>query len=168
MGDPLTETNRKLSQEERKRLGDLFESVLNEKSGTDYEKASIKASKSIVGRLREWGSLIQAVVFLTALGGGMFLVYFEIPNRDEVHETIEERVVPIEEFSKNNAKTIQKIDDDVEEIQRDVKRAKDVQEVVLEQNAYQGKVLEHVANKKRGKPPSKPEGLEAKESDLMK
>jgi len=91
----------------------------------------------------------------------MFQRLAEKPTMREMEEAVDVRVSPVEKVQSEQAKTITTIESGV-------KRTKQVQEVVLEQNAYQGKVLEHIANKKRGDPPGKPKELERKETELMK
>jgi len=107
---------------------------------------------------------VVAIVFFASLLGAaavMFQRLAEKPTMREMEEAVETRVAPVEKVQSEQAKTITTIESDVN-------RTKQVQEVVLEQNAYQGKVLEHIANKKRGDPPGKPKELERKETELMK
>lgn len=107
--------------------------------------------------------LFLAVVFLGSLLWGAAVIFQRLadkPTQDQVQQKIETRIAPIEEVQKTQAKAITTIT-------TDVKRTKQVQEVLLEQNAYQANVLEHVANKKRGSPPPKPKDLDDKERALM-
>jgi len=103
--------------------------------------------------------IVIAIIFFGSLLGAAAITFQRLadkPTNEQMHKAIE-----IEERG-------QKREEAITIIKTDVKRSKEVQEVLLEQNAYQARVLEHIANKKRGAPPQKPEELEQKETDLMK
>jgi len=108
--------------------------------------------------------VIVAIIFFASLLGAaavMFQRLAEKPTTDQVRQTIEEKVAPVRS-------TVDKHKAKIEIIERDAKRSKEVQEVLLKQNAYQGVVLEHIATKKRDAPPAKPKELSDKETELMK
>lgn len=113
--------------------------------------------------------IAMAVVFFGSLVGGAFLMIEELkskPSQEDMTEAIETRVRPIEHISKKNEADIREFHGDMKDVRVKIDRIQDVNEVILEQNSYQGDVLHHLAEGK--KPPEKPEILKAKERNLMK
>jgi hypothetical protein len=138
------------------------------------EEAQTESSGSQWSAIKKLVAIKDIVLFVGLLGSllyGAFVVLGELnakPSNADMTKAIEVRVKPIEDIATKNADSIEQIESDMTKVKTKVDRIDQVQEVVLEQNSYQSKVLEHVANKKRGKPPAKPEGLETKETALMK
>ena len=114
--------------------------------------------------------IIVAVLFFGTLIGTVVLTFQELrakPSTTDVTEAIEVRVKPVEDIATKNAETIDNIESDLGKVKTKVDRIEDVQAVIFEQNTYQSKVLDHVANKKRGAPPAKPPELEKAEQALV-
>jgi ribulose 1,5-bisphosphate synthetase/thiazole synthase len=134
------------------------------RSASDSQWGTIK-------RLLTVKDVVAAIVFLGGLIGGGYVAFERIsskPDREDVIEAIEVRIQPVEDVATQNAEAVEKVKDDVGDVKQKVNRIESVNEVMLEQNAYQGEVLEHVAGNKRGLPPQKPEALKAKEMELMR
>jgi hypothetical protein len=127
-------------------------------------------SMSLEKAAKRWDAAkvaVGAVLFFASLIGGAAVTFKELqdkPTKKEVHSIAEEHVEPVRE----EAHKVEAVAHDVEEIQEDVDSVKRVQDYQIEQAAWQGDVLQHVAEKKRTKPPPKPDSLKRKERELLR
>ena len=123
-----------------------------------WKKASLKTRtiKDFVG---------LGVLAVTLIGGGG-MVYKEFqdkPSKAEVEKTVE----PLRERAAATEAKVEVLEENIGEIKDDVTRVKKVQEYQFENAAWQSEVLDHVAQKKKGKPKKKPQSLKDKERDLI-
>ena len=112
-------------------------------------------------------AIAAAVLFFGSLFAGAVVTFKELqdkPTTKEVHSIAETHVEPV----RKEAHKVEDVAEDVDEIKEDLDRVEKVQDYSLEQSAWQGDVLIHVAERKRTKPPAKPESLKRKERELMK
>lgn len=128
--------------------------------------SEIRLVKKLI-RLKDIGIAILFFGSLIAAGVVTFGELADKPTVEQMQEAVEVRVAPVEEAVEVNAKSVKQIEHDVADIATDVARTKDVQQVVLEQGAHQSEVLDHIASKRQGKPPAKPESLKRAERGLI-
>lgn len=140
----------------------------------DERDASVsKASDTQWGAIKKllaFKDIIAAIIFLGSLIGAGYVAFERIsqkPDAADVTKAIEVRVKPVEDVAKTNAEAVEKVKDDVGEVKQKVDKMEDVQSYQLEQQAWEGKVLEHLGSKKRGKAPPRPPELEQKERELL-
>lgn len=128
-----------------------------------------ESSSQLEAEANKWDNakkLGGAVLFFASLIGGGAVTFKELqdkPTKDEVQAEIQHHVAPVAE----KASEIDEVRDDVQDIKKTVKRQGDVLDYSLQNAAWQGEVLDHIAQKKRGLPDPKPEALRAKERKLM-
>ncbi len=114
---------------------------------------------------------VREIVGLSAAGVGFVatvtvgLVELQAkPSTPQVETMIESHTAPVvERVIKTEAAA-----EDLAEVRRDVERIEDVQGYLIEQSSWQGDILEHIAGGNRGRAPSKPESLKAKERELLR
>ena len=108
---------------------------------------------------------VAAVLFLAALIAGGALTFRELqakPTQAELRGTIKHHRQ--NEVHDQTAA----LETQTQQIKTTVERMQQVQGYLIESLAWQGDVLEHVANKRRGKPPAKPNSLKQKERELIR
>jgi hypothetical protein len=127
--------------------------------------------------MTQWGAIkrvvvakdvVVAVAFFLSMIGGAFLIFQDLrdkPSLPQVHEAIEHRVKPVDELTKANAESIEQVKEDVGSVKEKIERIESVQDYQLEQSSWEGEVLEHLAGSKG---PRRPDGLKAKERELIK
>jgi hypothetical protein len=134
----------------------------------DAQRAADSAIlEAAASRAKNLKAIASAVLFFGTLIGGGAITFKELqdkPTKKEVHTIAEEHVEPV----RAEALKVEDVAGDVEEIREDVETVKSVQDYQIEQSAWQGDVLQHVAEKKRTKPPPKPESLKKKERELLR
>ena len=124
----------------------------------------------LVRKLIQWKDLGLALLFFGTLIGGAIVTFDELaskPTIEQMQEAVEERVQPIEIKQVDLDDRSKKIKTNVDNVKTKVDRIEDVQSYQLEQQAWEGKVLEHLGAKKSGKAPERPEALEARERELL-
>jgi len=132
-----------------------------------YKAAETATFDAAANRAKQIKTIAGAVIFFASLIGGAAVTFKELqdkPTDAEVQEAIETTVAPVRvqaAKADENAAVM-------EEIRGDVERVKSVQDYQIEQSSWQGDVLQHVAEKKRSKPPPKPESLKKKERELLR
>ena len=112
--------------------------------------------------------LFSAMAF--SLMYGAIVTFDELaskPTIEQMQEAVEKRVQPIEIKQVDLDDRSKKIKTNVDNVKTKVDRIEDVQSYQLEQQAWEGKVLEHLGAKKSGKAPERPEALEARERELL-
>jgi hypothetical protein len=112
-------------------------------------------------------TIVGVVLFFGSMFAGAVLTFQELkakPTVEEVDHAIDEKIEPVQK----KANHVEDIEEDVDEIRKDLDRVEEVQDYSIEQSAWQGDVLQHVAERKRTKPPPKPESLKAKERKLLR
>lgn len=109
------------------------------------ERAAIKAEalKSLVG-------VAVLVVGLIAGGVATFLELQGKPTTHEMEDMVESKVVPLEG-------SVEKLERGAADVREEVERSRKVQEYLLRQSDWQGRVLVHVAEGKRGDLPAPPD-----------
>ena len=138
----------------------------------DHEKiaASVIAALDVEGLgkkargIREVAILVGGAVALIATAS---LTLFELqakPSTPRVEEMIDARAKDVEVRVEN----VEKAAADLATVKDDVERIDDVQDYLIEQSAWQGDILEHIAGGNRGRAPAKPESLKRKERDLLR
>jgi len=85
------------------------------------------------------------------------------PDRAEMREAIDSTRVKLEA----KHEVYDAMGSRLESVEAAQERGKDLQEVLLLQADWQSDVLEHIASKRRGKPPAQPEELKDKRRRLM-
>ncbi len=116
-----------------------------------------RAVKELIG--------LAVIVATFVVTGTVFVL--EVQNKPTV-EQVESVVAPVRERSDNNAAELDAVKMDLGTMGQDIQRVKKVQDYQLEQSTWQGDVLDHIGQRKRGPAPPKPESLKAKERDLIK
>ena len=118
-----------------------------------------------------WKTIIGAVAFFGALGSGVVLTFAELqakPTTDQVDDQIETVVAPVRAKADDTEHEVDTVGDTVSDIKATQARQGEVQSYLLEQMVWQGKVVQHIAQKKsRHEIPKKPPTLEAKEQKLL-
>lgn|GEM_PF-6620219 len=104
----------------------------------------------------------SAVALLGA--GATFQQLADKPAREEVRQAIDNAATALESEHAKFEALIPRMD----RVEAQQERGGDVQEVLLLQADWQSDVLEHIASKRRGKPPSQPDELKAKRRELMR
>lgn len=143
-------------EETQKLIGSIVDAVR-----TDQNALSQSAKRSRA--LKDIGATVLFFSALIAAGAVTVKELQEKPTLREVQDHVEEVIEPVRE-------KVQEVDvmkADTKAIKKDIGRMKQVQDYQLEQSAWQGDVLEHMANKKKGKPPGKPSSLNEKERELL-
>ena len=147
------------------------------KEDTDKIAASVIAALDLegVGRkarsVREITALIGGAVALVA---SVTIAAVEIqakPDSPEVQELIREGTERDREKTARIDERVNRVEvavEDFSEVRKDVQRIEDVQGYLIEQSAWQGDILEHIAGGNRGRVPKKPETLKAKERELLR
>ncbi len=138
----------------------------------DHEKiaASVIAALDVdkIGNrarsVREIGAVVAAGVgFVATVTIGLVELQAK-PSTPQVETMIEAHTAPVvERVIKTEAAA-----EDLAEVRRDVERIEDVQGYLIEQSSWQGDILEHIAGGNRGRAPTKPESLKAKERELLR
>ena len=125
----------------------------------------------LVRKMIQWKDVGIALLFFGGLIAGGVVTFSELagkPTVEQMHEAVEARVAPIEKMAEENVKSAEAIETDVAKIEVKVDRIEDVQGYQLEQQAWEGTVLEHLGSKAKGKAPPRPEPLKAKERELLR
>lgn len=145
----------------------LTASIVAELDRMQMRRASDSAPMRAAARKVEQAKQIGgAVLFFSSLIAGGALTLRELqekPTAKEVEHTIEEKVRPIRE----QAAKVDVLAGDLSGVKSDIGKVKDVQSYQIEQSAWQGDVLQHVAERKKTPPPPKPASLRAKERELI-
>ena len=113
-------------------------------------------------------TIVASIVALVGLVSAGSIAVHELqqkPSREQVQADIESHNEADSHPATSaaieaNAKTTAEIQSDVETVKR-------VQDYQIEQAVWQGSVLQHVAERKRSRPPAKPESLIRKERELL-
>lgn len=136
----------------------------------DRQKAADSVSlERTATRAKNLKEIAVAAFFFASLIAGGALTFKELqdkPTKHEVEQAVEHHAT--EEMHPATKEVTQEISTDVESIKKDVETITKVQDYQIEHAAWQGDVLEHVAAKKRGKAPKKPESLKSKERELLR
>ncbi len=130
----------------------------------DLVTALDQGLRSKAGRWESLKTIGSAGVFFVALIGGGAVTFQELqdkPTTEQVEHRIEESVAPVRALAVGVA-------EDLGEVKTDLERVKDVQDYSLQNAAWQGEVLDHIAQRKKGKPTAKPETLKDTERDLLR
>lgn len=146
-----------------------FQHLLAALEWRDAQKAADSVSMDKVAtRAKSLREIAVAAFFFASLVAGAVLTFKELqdkPTKVEVESAIESHKTT--EAHPVTQEATKKLTTDVESIKEDVETVKEVQDYQIEQAAWQGDVLEHVAAKKRGPAPQKPESLKVKERKLL-
>ncbi len=122
-------------------------------------------------RAKNLKAIAGAILFFGSIFAGAVLTFQELqdkPTLEDVLKVTETKVAPVREKATEVEAVVSDVAGDVDEIKEDLDRVEQVQEYSLEQSAWQGDVLLHVAERKRTKPPAKPESLKKKERELLR
>lgn len=118
-----------------------------------------------------WRTIVGGLLFFAALGTGAVLAFAELqakPTTAEVDVQIETKVAPVRVKADAAEAEVDTVGDTVSDIKATQARQGEVQSYLLEQMVWQGKVVQHIAQKKsRHDIPQKPPTLEAKEQKLL-
>lgn len=109
--------------------------------------------------------LIGAALFLAALVAGGALTFRELqakPTQTELRKAIRDH-----RQNEVHDQTAQ-LERQTRQIKTTVDRMQQVQGYLIESMAWQGDVLDHLASKRKGRPPRKPASLKAKERELIR
>lgn len=115
--------------------------------------------------------LISAGAIIVVLIAGASFTVSELkakPTLQEVNDAIEKRTTPLKIEIEANKERVHKIKLDTQATRRDVRRMSKVVEYQLKHSAWFDAVLEHLANGRRGRVPSKPQHLLDAEIELLK
>ena len=123
-----------------------------------WKKASVKTRA-----IKDFVSLGVFAVTLIAGGGVIYKEFQDKPSKEDVDQTLQ----PLRDDAEAAEKRVEVLEENIGEIKEDVTRVKKVQEYQFENAAWQSEVLDHVAQKKKGKPKKKPESLKKQERDLI-
>ena len=157
-----------LTPEDREGLTADIVKALDAKKVTDAADSAVLAATA--AKAKNIRTIVGAVVALVGLIAAGTLAVHELqekPTTEQVDEAIEVRVSPLEGAYAVNAEADKAAKDDLRTLQADVDRVQSVQDYQIQNSAWQGDVLQHIAAKKRTKPPPKPESLKAKERELL-
>jgi hypothetical protein len=107
-----------------------------------------------------------AVIIVTFIVTGTVFI-LEVQNKPSV-EQVKSLMAPVRDRADRNEEDINGVKVDLGTMGQDIKRVKQVQGYQLEQSAWQGDVLDHIGQRKRGPAPVKPAILKAKERELLR
>lgn len=116
--------------------------------------------KTVVTVLVGFGSVV-------ALGAITFVELRDKPTREQVSEQISTRIAPVEAQLDAATTDRSKMVRDIDKVRSEVDKLEKVQRLILEQNLWQGEVLQHIANDKRGPVPPEPESLKEAKREVM-
>jgi hypothetical protein len=123
--------------------------------------------ENIARRGRTIKELVVVVIAITTLVGTGAVFVSEIRDKPTL-EQVESLMAPVQDQINGNTQDVDAVRLDLGSITSDLKRVKQIQDYQLEQSAWQGEVVDHIGQRKAGKPPKKPATLKAKERDLIK
>lgn len=149
-------------------MADAIVAALEERQSRQEEASG--SQWRLVKRLIAAKDIILFVVTIGSVLYGAFVLLGELqakPSSDQMQEAIEQRVKPVEDVATTNARAVERVETDVGKVKKKVDRIEDVQSYQLEQQAWEGEVLEHLGSKKRGKAPARPPELKKKERELL-
>lgn len=155
-----------LTPEDHDALTASLAAALRSARANEVEDSAILAAVAAKAKnIRTIGASIVALVGLVSAGSIAVHELQQKPSREQVQTDIanhnETAAHPLASAAiEANAKT-------TAEIQADVETVKRVQDYQIEQAVWQGSVLQHVAERKRSRPPAKPESLIRKERELL-
>ena len=155
--------------QEHEALLDAFEDRVRarEREQSDAWKQAEKLSRR--GRtIKELIALGASVVTVIVIGTVTVLELRAKPTDTEVDAAVEAAVAPVRSAEAKAEKRISDNETKVGQMATDIDRIKRVQDYQLENSAWQSEVLDHVAQKKKGKPSPKPEALKRKERQLIR
>ena len=115
-------------------------------------------------RVKAARDLVLAITLFGTIVVGSVLTFQELrnkPSTEDVREQIVTTIKPVEEQGDENRS-------DLISIKRSLGRMKKVQSFQLEQAAWQMSVLQHVAEKRKGPAPRKPDELRRLERELIR
>ena len=106
------------------------------------------------------GFAVAGVVFVATAA----IQYRELvskPSADDVRESVDSAVKPLESAADD-------LHDRMEKVEGNLGRMQRVLEYQVEQSAWQSQVLDHIATKRKGRPPRKPARLLEMERELIR
>ncbi|MCK5495090.1 MAG: hypothetical protein KAI80_01665 [Hyphomicrobiaceae bacterium] len=155
-----------LTPEDHEALTASLATALKAARESEAEDSAILAA--VAAKAKNIRTIVASTVALVGFVSAGTLAVHELqqkPSREQVQTDIENHneaaAHPVASAAiEANAKT-------AAEIQADVETVKRVQDYQIEQAVWQGSVLQHVAERKRSRPPAKPESLIRKERELL-
>ena len=117
--------------------------------------------------LKEGFSVVISLVVVVGVGTTYIYETSAKPTTEQVQEAIVEAVAPVSAETKALAVESHNMRDDISAIQGDMARVKKIQDFSLDQSVHMGDVLDHIAQKKKGPAPAKPQRLREKERELI-
>lgn len=146
----------------------VVDAIVDRMQKRDTEQSG--AAKA-AARMRTWKEIVAAAVFFIGLFYGGALVFKEFqdkPTMKAVDDRIDSKVAPLAKDVEAVKGKVEEVEKSTDSIKRDVRRVKQVQDLQLDQAAWQGDVLDHLANKRRGPAPRKPDRVREKERELIR
>jgi hypothetical protein len=155
-----------LTPEDHEALATSLSTALRAARANEVEDSAILAA--VAAKAKNIRTIVASIVALVGLVSAGSIAVHELqqkPSREQVQADIEshneaDSHPATSSAIEANAKTTAEIQSDVETVKR-------VQDYQIEQAVWQGSVLQHVAERKRSRPPAKPESLIRKERELL-
>jgi hypothetical protein len=155
-----------LTPEDHEALTASLATALRAARANEAEDSAILAA--VAAKAKNIRTIVASIVALIGFVSAGSIAVHELhqkPSREQVQADIENHNAAdshptTSEAIEANAKTTAEIQSDVETVKR-------VQDYQIEQAVWQGSVLQHVAERKRSRPPAKPESLIRKERELL-
>ena len=124
---------------------------------------------TVASRVRTTKEVVAAILFLVALVAGAAVTLSELqakPTMEDMDQAVEEH--RRDEVHTQTGVALDSISRDVQTMQERTDRMEQVQVYILESLAWQGDVLEHLARKRKGSPPRRPDSLRRMERELIR
>lgn len=132
----------------------------------DWKAAQVIAKRG--GIVKEYVALGGSLVAVIGVATAYIFEMDAKPTTEKVQEAIVENVAPVAAETKALKAGAEEMRGDISEIQHDIERIEKVQDLSMDNDVWQGDVLNHMATKKRGPVPQKPQRLRDKERELIR
>ena len=156
-----------LTPEDHAGLTTAILEALEAREGMRAEDSAVLAAAA--AKAKNIRTIVGAVVALGGLFGAGVLAVQELRDKPTT-EQVETAIEVHKEAGAHPAAIVagEGLREDVDKIREDVDQIERVQDYQIEHSAWQGDVLQHVAERKRTKPPAKPESLKRKQRELLR
>jgi hypothetical protein len=154
-----------LTPEDHKALTTAMINAIGAQKKSEAEDSAILAA--VAARAKNIRTIVGAALAVIGFIVTGTLAIHELqakPTTEQVDTAIEVKIAPV----RAEAARVNAVATDVENIREDVETIERVQDYQIEQSAWQGDVLQHVAERKRTAPPPKPASLKEKERELLR
>jgi hypothetical protein len=135
-------------------------------NSTEWKTAQAAAERGKV--VKEWLTLGGSLVAVIGVATAYIFEMDAKPNTEEVQQAIVDAVAPVSAETKALQAETGTMQQNISEIQKDMERVEKIQDFSLDQSVYQGDVLDHIAQRRKGPPPPKPARLREKERELIR